>query len=59
MKKRFFALFLACIMVLAALICVSTLFVKQHAILDVVSGLMLSLLAALPVYRRSPAFARR
>ena len=25
----------------------------------VVSGLMLSLLAALPVYRRSPAFARR
>ena len=47
------------VVVLAALICVSTLFVKQHAILDVVSGLMLSLLAALPVYRRSPAFARR
>ena len=47
------------VVVLAALTCVSTLFVKQHAILDVVSGLMLSLLAALPVYRRSPAFARR
>ena len=42
--------------VLAALICVSTLFVKQHAVLDVVAGLGVSLLAAVPVYRRSPAF---
>ena len=31
--------------VLAALICISTLFIKQHSILDVVSGLVLSLLA--------------
>ena len=35
---------------LAALICVSTLFIKQHAILDVVSGLVLSLAAAVPLY---------
>lgn len=36
--------------VLAGLICISTLFIKQHAILDVVSGLALSLLAVIPVY---------
>lgn len=38
--------------VLAALICVSTVFIKQHAVLDVLGGLALSLLAAVPVYRR-------
>ena len=36
--------------VLAALICVSTLFIKQHSILDVAAGLVLSLLAAIPIY---------
>ena len=36
--------------VLAALICISTLFIKQHTILDVVSALALSLLAAIPIY---------
>ncbi len=40
------------ITVLAALICLSTVLVKQHAVLDVVSGLILSALAALWVYRR-------
>lgn len=44
---------------LAALICVSTLFIKQHAVLDVCGGLTLSLLAAIPIYRRSLAHARR
>lgn len=38
--------------VLAALICLSTVFIKQHAVLDVLGGLALSLLAAVPVYRR-------
>lgn len=38
------------VVLLAALICVSTLFIKQHAILDVVSGLVLSLTAAVPLY---------
>lgn len=42
--------------ILAILICLSTLFIKQHAVLDVVSGLLLSFLVAIPVYRRSPAF---
>ena len=36
--------------VLAALICISTLFIKQHSVLDVVSGLVLSLLAAIHIY---------
>lgn len=36
--------------VLAVLICVSTLFIKQHTILDVVSALALSLLVAIPIY---------
>ena len=36
--------------VLASLICISTLFIKQHAILDVVSGLALSLAAAVPIF---------
>lgn len=42
--------------VLAVLICLSTVFIKQHAVLDVVSGLALSLLVAVPIYRRSPVF---
>lgn len=36
---------------LAALICVSTVFIKQHAVLDVGGGLALAFLAAVPVYR--------
>ncbi|WP_295582106.1 phosphatase PAP2 family protein [uncultured Oscillibacter sp.] len=39
---------------LAALICAATLFIKQHAVLDVVSALALSLAAALFLYRRHP-----
>lgn len=39
--------------ILAAFICVSTLFIKQHAVLDVFGGLALSILVAVPVYRRS------
>jgi len=42
--------------VLAVLICASTLFIKQHAFLDVVSGLALSLVVAIPIYYRSPTF---
>lgn len=42
--------------ILAALICVSTLLIKQHAVLDVCGGLALSLLAAGPVYRRTLSF---
>lgn len=38
---------------LSALICLSTLFIKQHTLLDVLGGLALSCLAAIPVYRRS------
>lgn len=41
---------------LAALICLSTVFIKQHAALDVLSGLSLSLLVAVPIYARSPIF---
>lgn len=41
---------------LAALICVSTVFIKQHALLDVGGGLALSLLAAVPIYRRTLLF---
>lgn len=37
---------------LAALICLSTVCIKQHALLDVLGGLALSLAAAVPVYRR-------
>lgn len=46
---------------LAALICVSTLFIKQHTVLDVVGGLLLGGLAARPIYRRSPVrrFSRK
>ena len=49
---------------LAFLICLSTLFIKQHAVLDVVSGLVLSLAVGLPLYshyrfrRFRPAFGR-
>ena len=39
--------------ILAALICLSTVFIKQHALADVAGGLILSLLAGIPVYRRS------
>lgn len=42
-------------LILAALICVSTLFIKQHALLDVCGGLALSFLVAIPVYRRALA----
>lgn len=40
--------------VLAVLICLSTLFIKQHTLLDVAGGLALSLIAALLVYKRRP-----
>lgn len=43
------------IVVLAAAICLSTLFLKQHTVLDVAGGLVLSTLVAVPLYRRSPA----
>ncbi len=41
---------------LAAVICLSTVFIKQHSVLDVVGGLLLGGLIARPVYRSSPAF---
>lgn len=39
------------LILLAALICISTLFIKQHAVLDVISGLALGLLVGLLVFR--------
>lgn len=39
--------------VLAVLICLSTVFIKQHALADVAGGLVLSLLVGVPIYRRS------
>lgn len=39
---------------LAAAICLSTVFVKQHSVLDAVGGLLLGGIAARPVYRTSP-----
>ena len=44
---------------LAVLICLSTLFIKQHACLDVASGLLLSLAVGALVYHRSLARAFR
>lgn len=46
---------------LAAAICLSTVFIKQHSVLDVVGGLLLGGLAARAVYRRSPTlrFSRK
>ncbi|MCI8813085.1 MAG: phosphatase PAP2 family protein [Oscillibacter sp.] len=41
---------------LAAAICLSTVFIKQHSVLDVVGGLLLGGLTARLVYRSSPAF---
>lgn len=38
--------------VLVILICLSTLFIKQHALLDAVGGLALALFSAIPVYMR-------
>lgn len=43
------------IIALAAAICLSTLFLKQHTVLDVAGGLVLSALVAVPLYRRIPA----
>jgi len=45
--------------VLAVLICLSTLFIKQHTVLDVAGGAVLSALVALPIYRRVPLTAFR
>ncbi len=42
--------------ILAVLICASTVLIKQHAFIDLVSGLALSLAVAFPVYYHSPAF---
>ena len=50
------------VVVLSLLICASTLFVKQHSVLDVGSGLLLSLLAELIVFGKSwwlPRLRRR
>lgn len=44
---------------LAALICLSTVFIKQHSLADVTSGLVLSLLAGAPIYRSAPSPSRR
>lgn len=44
---------------LSVLICLSTLFIKQHAVLDVAGGAVLSALVALPIYRRVPLTAFR
>lgn len=41
---------------LAAIICLSTVFIKQHSVLDVLGGLLLGGLAARAVYRTSPVF---
>ncbi len=41
------------VFLLAGTICVSTLFIKQHSVLDVVGGVLLGALAARPVYRRA------
>lgn len=40
--------------ILAALICASTVFIKQHSLMDVIGGLALSLAAAFPVYYCAP-----
>lgn len=46
---------------LAAAICLSTVFIKQHSVLDAAAGLLLGVLLARAVYRRSPVlrFSRR
>ena len=44
---------------LAGLICISTLFIKQHAVLDVVSGAALALAVGVPVYCWKPVSQRR
>ena len=40
------------VLLLAALICASTLFIKQHTVLDVAAGLLLGLAAGWVLYRR-------
>ncbi|MBD5147766.1 MAG: hypothetical protein HDT19_03125, partial [Oscillibacter sp.] len=40
---------------LAVLICLSTVFIKQHSVLDVAGGILLSAAAARPIYRHTPA----
>lgn len=49
------------ITVLAILICLSTVFIKQHSLLDLFGGLLLSFVAAIPIYHRSavPRFFRK
>ena len=42
------------ITVLAALICLSVVFVKQHGILDLLGGLVLSALTGMVIYRKKP-----
>lgn len=39
------------VLLLAVLICISTLFIKQHSVLDVIGALALGLLVGLPVFR--------
>ena len=42
--------------VIAALICASTLFIKQHSVLDVITGVALSVLFYYIIYRWRPAY---
>lgn len=42
--------FRAPVVVLAALICLSTLFTKQHAVLDAVGGMLMALAVGMPLY---------
>ena len=44
----------AAITILSGLICLSVVFVKQHGILDLLGGLILSLMAAFWIYRKKP-----
>jgi membrane-associated phospholipid phosphatase len=53
LRKKWFCYAVAA---LSALICVATVFVKQHSVLDVLGALALSALVAVPVYRRAVVF---
>lgn len=39
--------------ILGVCICLSTVFIKQHTVLDVVSGVILSVIVAIPVYQHA------
>jgi len=46
-------LLLALSLILAILICASTVFIKQHSVIDVLCGLLLALALYFPVYRKA------